>query len=176
MRAFLHHADAFSCCCYCNICILQYKKKVFEGESYNSHPRKFSYFSFNGDSDPDPAFYLNADPDLAFYLNADPDLAFYLNADPCGSGSRSLSDFKVSKSGIFTLKIYLKSVTSQKHTYEGAKAFLKGRKPCLLVNFCKFPCSWIRIHIPNTDPDPDPGQPNQCGIRIHNTAYMYCTK
>ncbi len=28
--------------------------------------------------------------------------------------------------------------------------------------------------IPNTDPNPDPGEPNQCGsirIRIHNTGY-----
>ncbi len=33
----------------------------------------------------------------------------------------------------------------------------------------------IRSCIPNTDPNPDPGQPNQCGsmgvrIRIHNTV------
>jgi hypothetical protein len=28
---------------------------------------------------------------------------------------------------------------------------LKGRKPGLLVNFVQFPCSWIRIRIPNTE-------------------------
>jgi hypothetical protein len=38
----------------------------------------------------------------------------------------------------------------------------------------QFPCSWIRIRISNTDPEPDPRQPNECGsrwirIRIHNT-------
>ncbi len=31
---------------------------------------------------------------------------------------------------------------------------LKGRKPGLFLNFGQFPCSWIRIRIPNTDPDP----------------------
>jgi hypothetical protein len=50
---------------------------------------------------------------------------------------------------------------------------LKGSKPGLFVNFCRFQCSWIRISIPNTDLDP--GQPfYQCGpmrIRIHNTGY-----
>jgi hypothetical protein len=39
-------------------------------------------------------------------------------------------------------------------TYEGTKAFLKSRKPGLFVNFVQFPCSWIQICIPNTDPDP----------------------
>jgi hypothetical protein len=54
------------------------------------------------------------------------------------------------------------------------KPFFKGRKPGLFVNFGQFPCSWIRIRIPNTDPDPR--QPNDCGSRwiririwIHNT-------
>jgi hypothetical protein len=50
----------------------------------------------------------------------------------------------------------------QKHTYKGTKAFLKGRKPGLLEYFLQFPCSWIRICIPNTEPDP--GQPNECGF------------
>ncbi len=31
---------------------------------------------------------------------------------------------------------------------------MKGRKPGLFVNFGQFPCSWIRIRIPNTDADP----------------------
>jgi hypothetical protein len=55
------------------------------------------------------------------------------------------------------------------------KTFVKERKPVLLVNFGQFPCSWIRIRIPNTDTDPV--QPTKCGsrwiqIRIHNTAYF----
>jgi hypothetical protein len=33
---------------------------------------------------------------------------------------------------------------------EGTKAFLKGRKPGLFVNFGQFPCYWTRIRIPNT--------------------------
>jgi hypothetical protein len=60
------------------------------------------------------------------------------------------------------------------HTNEGAKAFLKGRNPVLFVNFGQFPCSWILICIPNTDPDPR--QPNECGfrwIRIHKTGLNY---
>ncbi len=72
------------------------------------------------------------------------------------------------KKWIFTWKMYL----NQKHgTYEG-KPFWKGRKPDLLINFGQFPCSWIQIRIPNTDPDP--GQPKKCGsrrIRIHNTFF-----
>jgi hypothetical protein len=44
----------------------------------------------------------------------------------------------------------------------GTKVFLKGWNSGLLVNFVQFPCSWIRIRIPNTDPDPE--EPNQCGI------------
>jgi hypothetical protein len=48
-------------------------------------------------------------------------------------------------------------------TYEGTrtKAFLKGRKPDLFFNFGQFPCSRIRIRIPNTYPDQ--GMPNKCG-------------
>ncbi len=37
----------------------------------------------------------------------------------------------------------------------------EGWKPGLFVNFGQFSCSWIRIRIPYTDPDP--GQPNHCG-------------
>ncbi len=32
-----------------------------------------------------------------------------------------------------------------KHTYVGTKAILEGWKSGLFVNFCQFPCSWIRI-------------------------------
>jgi hypothetical protein len=58
---------------------------------------------------------------------------------------------------------------------------LKGRKPGLFVNFGQFPCSWIRIRIPNTDPDP--GQPNECGsgsktlvelFVVANLIVMFC--
>ncbi len=31
---------------------------------------------------------------------------------------------------------------------------MKGRIPDLIVNFGKFPCSWIRIRVPNADSDP----------------------
>ena len=51
-----------------------------------------------------------------------------------------------------------------------SKAFWKGRKLGLFVNFGKFPCYWIRIRIPNTDPDS--GQPNHrrsMRIQIHNS-------
>jgi hypothetical protein len=54
---------------------------------------------------------------------------------------------------------YLKLVKGQKiPTYQGTKAFFKGRKPGFFVNFGQFPYSWIhiRIRIPNTDPDPLP--------------------
>jgi hypothetical protein len=47
----------------------------------------------------------------------------------------------------------------KKHTYESTKAFLKGRKPGKFENFGQIPRSWIRICIPNTEPDP--GQPNE---------------
>jgi hypothetical protein len=63
----------------------------------------------------------------------------------------------------------------RKHTYEGTKAFLKGRKPGLFVNFSQFPCFWIQIRISNADPDPR--QLNKCGsrwIRIRNTASNWC--
>ncbi len=93
----------------------------------------------------DPTFHLHADPET------DPDQGSQNNAGPGGPGS--WSDFCVTKSWIFTWKMYLKKVRGQKRTYEGTKAFLKGRKPGLFVNFGQFPCSWIqiRIRISNTD-------------------------
>ncbi len=57
----------------------------------------------------------------------------------------------VTKIWIFTKKIYLKQGIGQETS---TKAFLKGRKPGLFLNFGQFPCSRIRIRIPNTDPDP----------------------
>jgi hypothetical protein len=38
---------------------------------------------------------------------------------------------------------------------------MKGKKAGFSVNFGKCSCSWIRIRISNTNPDP--GQPKQCG-------------
>ncbi len=40
---------------------------------------------------------------------------------------------------------------------------MKSRKPGLFVNCGQLQCSRIRIRIPNTDPDSDPGKPKQCG-------------
>jgi hypothetical protein len=66
--------------------------------------------------------------------------------------------------------MYFKKVMGKKHRYEGTKAFLKGRKPGLFVNFGKFPYYWIGICIPNKDPDPDPELPNE-RIRLQNTEF-----
>jgi hypothetical protein len=46
-------------------------------------------------------------------------------------------------------------------SYEGTKAFLKGRKTGLVVNVGQYPFSSIRIRVPDTDPDT--GQPIQGG-------------
>jgi hypothetical protein len=45
-------------------------------------------------------------------------------------------------------------VKDHKHTNVGFKTSLKGWKSVICVNFCQFPCSWIRIRSLNTDPDP----------------------
>jgi hypothetical protein len=52
----------------------------------------------------------------------------------------------------------------------GAKAFLKDWKLDLFDNFGKFPCSWIRICIPNSDLDPGETKCKSMGIQIHNTG------
>jgi hypothetical protein len=66
----------------------------------------------------------------------------------------------------------------------GSKFILKGLKSGLFVNSGQFSCFWIRIRIPDTDRDMDPGDPNQCRsvsktliIFIHTTIYntqTYC--
>ncbi len=65
----------------------------------------------------------------------------------------------------YTWKIYLLHVSTRyvvKHTNV-------GRLKCLFVNFGQFPCSWILIQVPNTDPDPR--KPNQCWpMRIGSTT------
>jgi hypothetical protein len=60
----------------------------------------------------------------------------------------------------FSIQFYL--IIGHKHANEGAEEIFlkKNRQLGLFVNFCQFPCSWIRIwiQIPNTDPDLE--QPN----------------
>ncbi len=85
----------------------------------------------------------------------------------CGSGSRELNQCGIADSDPgqilpsqkldFDTKNLLYSCVI-KHTYAGKKAFLKGWKSGLFVNFNQFPCSWIWIRIPNRDPDPAPGE------------------
>ncbi len=66
------------------------------------------------------------------------------NADPCGSGfvSGSWLDFKVTT---------VESLP-EKYITKVQKSFLKVG---LLAYFGQFPCSWIRIRLPYTDPDPN---------------------
>jgi hypothetical protein len=99
------------------------------------------------DLDPNPAFYLNADPDSR-------------EPNQCGS----------------MLKI---KVGNRPHTVpmKLPKAFFKGRKPGFFLNFGQLPCFWIRILIPNTDPDL--GQPNECGsmrIQIRLVVLIFESK
>jgi hypothetical protein len=80
-----------------------------------------------------------------------------------------------------------------KTSYVGTKTFLIDRKPGLFVNFGQFPCSWIRIHIPNTDtdprqpyewalaantdPDPRTRQRYECGpFGSGSTTHIVCTR
>jgi hypothetical protein len=88
---------------------------------------------------------------IGFYAELDPDPWNKTNADPYPDPDPGQT---------------LRSQKVKKHTYEGAKDFLKGRKPGLCVNFGQFRCSWIRIgiRIPNTDPDQ--GQPHQYGFLV----------
>jgi hypothetical protein len=53
---------------------------------------------------------------------------------------------------------------------------LKGWKSGFVVYFSQFPYSWIRIRIPNTDLDLDPGEQNHFGsirIRIRKAAFKH---
>ncbi len=68
---------------------------------------------FNADPDSEPAFYINADP------NPDPDPENFYIKTIRTSGNRS------------------KNIG----TYEGTKAFLKGKKLGLFVKFGQFRCS-----------------------------------
>ncbi len=89
----------------------------------------------------------------------DQDPGSQTDEDPCGSGS--WSDFIIRQLN-FNMK------NKGQNTYlRRYKRLFEGRKPGLLVTFGQFPCSWIRI----PSRDPDPGQPNQCGI--HNTDLIF---
>jgi hypothetical protein len=79
---------------------------------------------------------------LAFHLNADPDPGIQTNADL--DPGQILKSQKVEFFHENMLKV---SKRSKKHTYEGTKAFLKGRKPGLFVNFGQYPSSAFPIRI-----------------------------
>ncbi len=85
-------------------------------------------------------------------FNADLDPAFYLNPDPHPDPDQTFKSQKVEFD-----KKNIPDAGDRSKTY--LHTFSKGRKPGLFVNFDQFPCSWIRIRIPNMYPNP--GQPNQ---------------
>ena len=71
------------------------------------------------------------------------------------------------------IRIRTKNVLDCQHCLRRYKVFLKGRKLGLFVIFDQFLCSWIRICIPSSDLDPDPGQSNECEsiqTQIHKTG------
>ncbi len=106
------------------------------------------------DPDPDPAFYSMR---IRIRVQGPKPMHTHADLDPC----QTLKSQNVKI--LHEKYTYLLNVVKViKHTYEGTKAFLKGRKPGLFVNFGQFHAQ-----------GPDPGQPNQCGsmgIRIHNTG------
>jgi hypothetical protein len=57
--------------------------------------------------------------------------------------------------------MFLVFVNGHKKYLHKYKRLFESWKSVLFVNFSQFPCSWIRIRISN--PDPDLGEPNQCG-------------
>ncbi len=100
---------------------------------------------------------FNLDLDSAFYLSADPDQDSQIKVVPADPDPGQT--LKAQKVELLHEKYRYPIKTGKKHTYEATKAFLKGRKPGLFINFGQFPCS--RIRIPNFDPDP--GHPNEAG-------------
>ncbi len=74
---------------------------------------------------------IGTDPDPESQTNADPD------SDPGQTWKSKLLHEKYT--------YYLKYALGQKQE-RIFKAFLKLRKLGLILNFGKFPCSWIRIH------------------------------
>ncbi len=86
-----------------------------------------------------------------------------IHADPVPDPGQK-SNYSMKK--IFKVQV----IGKKKYTYEGTKAFLKGRKPGLSVNFGQFQCSWIRIRTLDTDLDLDIRQSSmRIQIRMHNT-------
>ncbi len=86
------------------------------------------------------------------------------------SESGSWSYFAITKSWILTWKIYFMKGYSHKtyHTHV-KKHFERLEIRFVVVNIGKYFCSWIRIHIPNMDPDP--GETNQCGFGSKTLPY-----
>jgi hypothetical protein len=78
-----------------------------------------------------------------------------IHADP-GPG-QTLKSQKVE----FSHKKILKVGNSKKIPMKFKQKLFDRQDSGLLIFFGQFRCSWIRIRIPNTDPDP--GQPHECG-------------
>jgi hypothetical protein len=94
---------------------------------------------------------FNADPEPGSQRNPDPGLTLKPQ-------NVELYMKNIHKVGTVPVPYYV-----NKHTYEGKKAYLKGRKPVLFVDFAHFLCFWIRIRICITNTHTDPEMPNQCG-------------
>jgi hypothetical protein len=77
----------------------------------------------------------------------------------CGSGSGTWAHFAVTKSWILTWKKYFIKVIP--HAVKTYRTYSNKRPEMRIICFVWYPCSWIRIRIPDTDPDP--GEQNQCG-------------
>jgi hypothetical protein len=48
---------------------------------------------------------------------------------------------------------YIKNIT---YILKKVQKPFYGQETRFIVNFGQFSCSWVRISIPNTDPEPDP--------------------
>ncbi len=98
------------------------------------------------------------------YLNADPGPGSQTNADACGLLIRIQVRLCRHKKLVFDMKNipYI----------GGTKAILKGLKSgYVFVKFGQFIWSWIRIRIPNTDPDLV--EQNQCGSEPETLYFRY---
>jgi hypothetical protein len=112
-------------------------------------------------------FQFNADPDPAFYLIADPDPGSQINADPCGLRTRVripiLVRLSSQKKLNFTRKIRIpikvrnriqdNQINADPGPYSDPGQTFKSEK----IEFYKKNPHSQKI------PDPDLGQPNQCG-------------
>jgi hypothetical protein len=82
-------------------------------------------------------------------IEGDKPVQIHADPDPGQILSHKKSNFHM-RNILKVINTYVKKHTG---TYESTKA----RKPGKFENVGQFPCFWIRICIPNTDPDP--GQP-----------------